>query len=134
MTENNKCEHGIVDKVTYLLIGGGIGAVLALLFAPKSGYELRGNIADVSRRGYDATMEKASGVKQYASDAIQTVKEKAGGAYDFASAKLTTSSEIAADAVATAKATVVEGIERIQNESGASAKDGGNGRKSPSIV
>ena len=32
-------------KLTYLLIGGGIGAVIALLFAPKSGQELRGDIA-----------------------------------------------------------------------------------------
>ena len=134
MTENNKCEHGFVDKITYLLIGGGIGAALALLFAPKSGYELRGNIADVSRRGYDATLEKASGLKQQAADAIQTVKDKAEGAYDFASAKFTTGTEIVTDAVATAKETVVDGIERIQKESGASVKDGGNGRRSSNIV
>ena len=38
------------DRFTYLLIGAGIGAALALLFAPKSGKELRGDIAEVSRR------------------------------------------------------------------------------------
>ena len=27
----------ISTRLTYLLIGGGIGAILALLFAPKSG-------------------------------------------------------------------------------------------------
>ncbi len=37
-------------KLSYLLIGGGIGALLALLFAPKSGHELRGDIADVTRK------------------------------------------------------------------------------------
>src|SRR5438477_507265 len=36
----------ISTRLTYLLIGGGIGAVIALLFAPKSGQELRGAIAD----------------------------------------------------------------------------------------
>ena len=39
----------ISNKLTYLLIGGGIGAVIALLFAPKSGQELRGDLADATR-------------------------------------------------------------------------------------
>ena len=33
-------ETSATTKLTYLLIGGGIGAVIALLFAPKSGVEL----------------------------------------------------------------------------------------------
>jgi gas vesicle protein len=37
----------------YLLLGAGVGAILALLFAPKSGKELRSEIADVTRRGLD---------------------------------------------------------------------------------
>ena len=43
----------ISTRLTYLLIGGGIGAVIALLFAPKSGHELRGDIADATRKGID---------------------------------------------------------------------------------
>ena len=46
-------DESISNKLTYLLIGGGIGAVLALLFAPKSGQELRGDIADATRKGID---------------------------------------------------------------------------------
>ncbi|MCU0240070.1 MAG: YtxH domain-containing protein [Pyrinomonadaceae bacterium] len=38
-------EASASTKLTYLLIGGGIGAILALLFAPKSGQELREDIA-----------------------------------------------------------------------------------------
>lgn len=57
-------KSGFSNGLTYLLIGGGIGAVLALLFAPKSGSELRGEIADVSRKGYDATLEKAIELKE----------------------------------------------------------------------
>ncbi|MBA2495432.1 MAG: YtxH domain-containing protein, partial [Acidobacteria bacterium] len=46
-------EANAITKLTYLLIGGGIGATLALLFAPKSGQELRGDIADVTRKGIE---------------------------------------------------------------------------------
>ena len=47
----------ISTRLTYLLIGGGIGAILALLFAPKSGQELRGDIADATRKGIDRSRE-----------------------------------------------------------------------------
>jgi len=40
-------------ELTYLLICGGIGAILALLFAPKSGEELRGDIAEATRKRID---------------------------------------------------------------------------------
>lgn len=53
----NKVEAGWQDeldvstRLTHLLIGAGIGAILALLFTPKSGRELRGDIADAARTG-----------------------------------------------------------------------------------
>ena len=46
-------ESSASTKLTYLLIGGGIGAILALLFAPKSGQELREDIADATRKGLE---------------------------------------------------------------------------------
>ena len=49
----------VSTRLTYLLIGGGIGAVIALLFAPKSGQELRGDIADATRKGIDKSREAA---------------------------------------------------------------------------
>ena len=49
----------ISTRLTYLLIGGGIGAVIALLFAPKSGQELRGDLADATRKGIDKSREAA---------------------------------------------------------------------------
>ena len=52
-------ETSATTKLTYLLIGGGIGALLALLFAPKSGEELRGDIADVTRKGIEKGKETA---------------------------------------------------------------------------
>src|SRR5882762_6474036 len=49
----------ISTRLIYLLIGCGIGAIVALLFAPKSGEELRGDIADATRKGIDKTREAA---------------------------------------------------------------------------
>jgi len=40
------------SKLTYFLAGAGIGAVIALLFAPKAGRELRGDIADANAAQY----------------------------------------------------------------------------------
>ena len=46
-------------RITFFLLGGAIGAVAALLFAPKSGRELRSDIADATRKGVDQAREKA---------------------------------------------------------------------------
>lgn len=56
MSENENTSSAI-DRLTYLFIGAGIGATIALLFAPKPGRELRGDIADASRRGVEYTRE-----------------------------------------------------------------------------
>jgi gas vesicle protein len=81
----------VSTRLTYLLIGGGIGAVLALLFAPKAGSELRGDIADVTRKGIDKTREGARYVGDKAGDYYGAVRDKAGdwvgGAKDVATQK-----------------------------------------------
>jgi gas vesicle protein len=41
------------DKLVYFLIGAGVGAVTALLFAPKAGSELRWELVDATRKGLD---------------------------------------------------------------------------------
>ena len=51
MAENQGGGGG--DKLVYFLVGAGIGAITALLFAPKSGSELRSDLADATRKGLD---------------------------------------------------------------------------------
>lgn len=89
--EYEREESGATTKLTYLLIGGGIGALLALLFAPKSGQELRGDIADVTRKGIDKSREAASYIGDRAGDYYGAVRDKAtemvGGARDVATQK-----------------------------------------------
>ncbi len=66
--EYDREETSATTKLTYLLIGGGIGAVLALLFAPKSGEELRGDIADVTRKGIEKSKETAAQLQEKAGE------------------------------------------------------------------
>jgi len=87
--EYDRDDANVGTKLTYLLIGGGIGAVIALLFAPKSGTELRGDIADATRKGIEKSKETATQLqerageyyevgRERASEYIHTAQEKAG--------------------------------------------------------
>jgi len=72
----------------YLLIGGGIGAVTALLFAPKSGSELRGNIGELAQKGIDKGLEFKDTVKAKTEELAEAAREKGGRVLDLASSRL----------------------------------------------
>lgn len=95
--EYDREETSASTKLTYLLVGGGIGAVLALLFAPKSGVELRGDIADVTRKGIEKGKETASQLQDKAGEYYEVSREKATEFYQ-------TAQEKAGDLAETAKA------------------------------
>src|SRR2546423_10887216 len=78
----------VSTRLTYLLIGGGIGAILALLFAPKSGQELRGDIADATRKGIDKSRETAQELGQRAGEYYETTRDRAGELYATAAGKV----------------------------------------------
>ncbi len=61
----------------FFLIGAGIGAVTALLFAPKAGSELRSELADATRKGLDQARDTGREVGERATDYYQTGVEKA---------------------------------------------------------
>jgi gas vesicle protein len=100
--EYEREETNATTKLTYLLIGGGIGAILALLFAPKSGEELRGDIADVTRKGIEKGKETANLVGEKAGDYYEVTREKAGELYSSAQEKAGALSEKAKGAVSSA--------------------------------
>jgi gas vesicle protein len=79
---------GMTSNLSYLLAGAGIGATLALLFAPKSGRELRGDISEITRKGYDETLELAHELKDRSADLYQSLKESADRVYDVAATRL----------------------------------------------
>jgi gas vesicle protein len=65
------------DRLIYFLVGAGIGAVTALLFAPKAGSELRADIADRTRRGVDYARDTGRDLGDKASQVYQTGVERA---------------------------------------------------------
>jgi gas vesicle protein len=77
----------ISTRLTYLLIGGGIGAIIALLFAPKSGQELRGDLADATRKGIDKSREAAQQLGDRAGEYYESTRERAGELYTQAATK-----------------------------------------------
>lgn len=85
--DDEREETSATTKLTYLLIGGGIGAILALLFAPKSGQELRGDIADVTRKGIEKGKEAASAARERAEEYYEVTRERAGEYYQAAQEK-----------------------------------------------
>ena len=98
--EYDREESNTTTKLTFLLIGGGIGALLALLFAPKSGQELRGDIADVTRKGIEKGKETASMVGERAGEYYEVTRDKAGEIYQAGREKAGELSGKAREAVA----------------------------------
>ena len=93
-------DSSVSTKLTYLIIGGGIGAVIALLFAPKSGKELREDIADASRKGLEKGREAAAQLQERAGEYYETGREKANELYQSAQGRASEYSEKAKAAAA----------------------------------
>ena len=110
------------EKLTFLLIGGGIGATLALLFAPKTGRELRGDIADYTKRGVDAAGDQARVIGDRATELYGTATSKASEAYGAAAGKVSEAYGAAAgkvsEAYGTAREKVVAGAETVSEVAG----------------
>ena len=85
--EYGRDDSNVTTKLTYLLIGGGIGAVIALLFAPKSGQELREDIADVTRKGIEKSKETAAQLQERAGEYYEVGRERANELYQTAQEK-----------------------------------------------
>ena len=101
----------ISTRLTYLLIGGGIGAILALLFAPKSGEELRGDIADATRRGIDRSREAAQQLSDRAGEYYEATRERASELYSQASERAGEVAKSAREAAARQTGTVAAAID-----------------------
>ena len=101
----------ISNKLTYLLIGGGIGAIIALLFAPKSGHELRGDIADATRKGIDRSREAAQQLGDRAGEYYESTRDRASELYSQAAERVGEVAQNARETAARKTGTVAAAID-----------------------
>jgi gas vesicle protein len=113
-------DESISTRLTYLLIGGGIGAILALLFAPKSGQELRSDLADATRKGIDRSREAAQQLGERAGEYYDATRERASELYSQAAERVgevaSTARETASRKTATVAAAIDAGKKAYQDE------------------
>lgn len=65
------------SKMTYFLVGLGIGALVGILFAPKTGDETRDLLSKKADEGRDYAQRKARELRERAEDLIERGKEVA---------------------------------------------------------
>jgi gas vesicle protein len=65
------------SKVSYFLVGLGIGALVGILFAPKSGEETREFLAQKAEEGKEYAQKKARELRERAEDLVDHGKHVA---------------------------------------------------------
>jgi gas vesicle protein len=68
-------DRGAGSKVSFFLVGLGIGALVGILFAPKSGEETREYLVDKADEGREYAQRKARELRERAEDLIERSKE-----------------------------------------------------------
>jgi gas vesicle protein len=68
-------ENNAGSKVSFFLVGMGIGALVGLLFAPKSGEETREYLAARADDGREFAQRKARELRERAEDLLERSKE-----------------------------------------------------------
>jgi gas vesicle protein len=76
------------SNLMYLLIGGGIGATIGLLFAPKPGRELRQDVSEGVKYGLETANEKVSVLREVAGEKVSALRETADNYYQKAQDKV----------------------------------------------
>jgi len=66
------------SKVSFFLIGLGIGSLIGVLFAPRSGEETRDYLASKADEGRDYAQKKARELRERAEDLLERSKEIMG--------------------------------------------------------
>ena len=70
--------ENVGSKVSFFLVGLGIGALVGILFAPKSGEETREYLSSKAEEGRDYAQKKARELRERADDLLQRSKEVVG--------------------------------------------------------
>ncbi len=65
----------VTTKAAYFIAGAGIGAAVALLFAPESGEETRRRIMEKTQEGREYVTSKGRELRKHAGDLIDDGKD-----------------------------------------------------------
>ena len=65
------------SKVTYFIVGLGVGALMGVLFAPKAGEETRDYLTKKADEGKDYAQRKARELRERADELIERGKDVA---------------------------------------------------------
>ena len=76
----------IGSRISYFMVGLGIGALIGILFAPKSGEETREYLAKKADEGKEYAQRKARELRERAEDLLERGKEVATRQKDSISA------------------------------------------------
>jgi gas vesicle protein len=68
-------DSSVGSKVSVFLVGLGIGALVGILFAPKSGEDTREYLSSKADEGRDYAQKKARELRERAEDLIERSKE-----------------------------------------------------------
>jgi gas vesicle protein len=63
------------SKVSYFLVGLGVGALLGILFAPKSGEETREFLTEKAEEGREYAQRKARELRERAEELLERSKD-----------------------------------------------------------
>ncbi len=74
------------SKISYFLVGIGIGALIGILFAPRSGEETREYLTKRAEEGREYAQKKARELRERADDLIERGKDIASRQKDSLSA------------------------------------------------
>jgi gas vesicle protein len=91
------------SKVGAFLFGLGIGAIVALLFAPRSGKETRDMIVEKAEEGRDFVKTKTEEIRKQAEDAVEKGKDLVSKQKELLSAALEAGKQAYQDEKAKAK-------------------------------
>jgi len=73
-------------KISYFLVGVGIGAIVGILFAPKSGEDTREYLSQKADEGKEYAQKKARELRERADDLVERGKQVAARQKDQISA------------------------------------------------
>src|SRR5271169_4491861 len=68
-------DNSVGSKVSFFLVGLGVGTLLGILFAPKSGEETRDYLASKADEGKEYAQKKARELRERAEEMIERSKE-----------------------------------------------------------